>query len=258
MLFDIVSDLHVEKWKNSGYEYNWNLKKKNNSVIIAGDVSNNIDTVLDELKVACSCYQNVLYIDGNHEYINNYHDFNTVINKINDGMQDYSNFYYLRKRDFIFENKVIIGANGWWDFRFMEPSVSRFDSMKNFDTTLWGNGISKNVIVRNIVSGAVGDFMNLQYKVKEYCKKYEICIVSHSVPNCSLVKKNNFKCSYLGNSLFQNLFYIKNVKYFIYGHDHSKTGVSICFGKKCFNNARGCYGDSFNRVDYEPLVFNFS
>ena len=75
---DIVSDLHIEQWdpsinnkypsgKIKNYPYKF-PNKKSNILIIAGDISDDINISLDYINELSKIYQNVLFIDGNHEH----------------------------------------------------------------------------------------------------------------------------------------------------------------------------------------------
>ena len=85
---DIVSDLHIEQWdssiknkypsgkiKDSPYKF---PNKKSNILIIAGDISDDINNSLNYINELSKIYQNVLFIDGNHEHVNKYPNLYTV------------------------------------------------------------------------------------------------------------------------------------------------------------------------------------
>ena len=76
MIIDIVSDLHVEHWAH--YPYDWELNKKAEVVVIAGDIADDLELIINELNKACDVYKKVVYIDGNHESSKHFNDLSFV------------------------------------------------------------------------------------------------------------------------------------------------------------------------------------
>ena len=249
MKFDIISDLHVDQWND--FQYDWKTKKVNNNVIIAGDLADDLDIAINELNKACEVYDNVLYVDGNHESTNHFDNLEYVNDYINENVK-YDNFYNLSNRDFVCEDWVIVGRCGWWDFKLCEPYMSQQQSIENFDTSWSTQNIDKQTIVDNIIIKAYRDFNYLLEKVDEY-RDYKICIVLHTVPIKELMSDNyphdrNYVGHY-GNSLMEKVIYSKNVKCCIFGHNHDAKHKIEKFQKVFINNARGRKND-FNRENY--------
>ena len=46
MLFDIVSDLHVDYQKDTNFIYDWKCNKNADIVIIAGDIADDVNLVI--------------------------------------------------------------------------------------------------------------------------------------------------------------------------------------------------------------------
>lgn len=256
MYFDIVSDLHVDKWRD--FEYNWELNKVSDIVIIAGDISDIITETIIELKKACGIYKTVLYVEGNHEATYNYDNIEYSKTEISEYMTGYNNFVFLSEKDYIIDNLVIIGATAWWDFKICEPDIAEKDSIESFDIN-WcpTKNLSKKDIVKNIKNAAYNDYNSIKSKILKYKNEYNICIVTHTVPHKSLLSKNypyeTKHAGQYGNSLFAEFFNEKSVRCFIFGHNHDKSDISILNDKLCVNNARGRPSD-YNRIEYKPIV----
>ena len=128
-MIDLISDLHVEYWN----EYDWVINKKNDIVLILGDISTDLRRVIDELNKACDVYSMVLFIDGNHEsFIYNQIDLNYAISYIEKMMAARLNFISLYTNHFEINDYVFIGINGWWDFEVSYSNLSKDKCIHNF------------------------------------------------------------------------------------------------------------------------------
>ena len=258
MLFDVVSDLHVDFW--SEHPYNWKANKVADVVIVAGDIADCVDVSVRELKEACNVYETVLYVSGNHEASNYYHDLSVVDAYIAEKMKDTPNFHLLSETDVVMDNVVIIGATGWGDFKICEPEFMAEDCKKLFNSD-WcpDKTLETEAIVDNIVRAAHSDYESIKEKIRKYRDNYFICVVTHTVPHKDLLSKSypldQRFAGYYGNSMFKAFFDETAVRCFVYGHNHDNIGVSMLHEKLCVNNARGRPSD-YNRVDYKPVVID--
>ena len=258
MYFDIVSDLHVDKWDNVEHTYDWDKNKVSDIVIIAGDIADDIYTTVIELEKACSVYKKVLYVEGNHESTKNYDNIDYSKQEISKMMSEHENFIFLPEQDCVFDDLVIIGATGWWDFKICEPDITEKECIESFKTD-WcpTKGLQKEDIIKNITEAAYDDYISIKSKIDKYKDKYSICIVTHTVPHKALLSKNypydKKHAGQYGNSLFGEFFNEDSVKCFIFGHNHDKSDVTIFNKKLCVNNARGRPSD-YNRTEYKPIV----
>lgn len=256
---DIVSDLHVEYWED--YPYDWKNNKNSENVLIVGDVSDNIDLVIKELKKACDIYKNVLYVDGNHESTNLMYDLELANEMINKNMQYKYNFYNLNNVDFIIGDLVFIGACSWWDFNICNDVISIDQSIENFKKTVynWADYMNPDDIVKNIINKSKKDYESLCNKITYLKDYYNICVVTHTVP-CKEMLSNKYpldpkdNCTY-GNSMLKELMNEESIKYFIFGHNHD-TNIKEMNNKLFINNARGRPQD-FNRRIYKPYTLYF-
>lgn len=260
MLFDLVSDLHVDYWKDTGFEYDWAKSKKHNSVIICGDMSDDIDSTVHELITATKVYDNVLYVYGNHEASMFYDDLSQVSSLISRRMRGRSNFFNLSEQDFILDGVAFIGACGWWDFEMGAENDQTEDfkkkSIESFDVS-WNkvDGLLKSQLVENIIREANKDFENLQERIQKQEKnKHKICLVTHTVPHRQLLHPKRYCApSSMGHSRMHTLTSRDSVVCCVYGHDHNNELETQIDGKIFVNNARGRPSDK-NRRDYFPLA----
>ena len=83
--FDYVSDLHIDywdpKWKTSfmscglikNRPLDWKkMKVKSDVLVVAGDVSDNLEFTIKYLKSLRKYYKKILFVDGNHEHVYRY------------------------------------------------------------------------------------------------------------------------------------------------------------------------------------------
>jgi Icc-related predicted phosphoesterase len=255
-----VSDLHVDYWKDTFFQYDWKLNKKADYVIIAGDVADDIGSVVHELRKACDVYKKVIYIDGNHESSQHYNDLSYANRTIKRLMSDRPNFVHLYYDDFIVDNLVIIGACAWWDFKMGQEEDSSEDAIESFNTD-WNprKDLDKDSIVSNIVNEANLNHNTIKNKINRYKHRYNICVVTHTVPCKEMLSttypSNTRSLGCYGNSAFQEFIEADNaaVKYFVFGHNHDAKLVTQLNHQTFINNARGRPCD-FNREHYTPLT----
>lgn len=259
MLFDIVSDLHVEHWEHARYD--WRAQKRSDNVIIAGDVADNLLTTVQELKTACDVYERVLYLSGNHEATHYYDRLERVGPTISYMMENRPNFTNLDLNDAVFEQErlAVVGKTGWWDFRSGEPTVSFDDAVANFETSSWCPYMNKQDVVCSIYNEARRNYNSVRKSVTEYkALDFEICLVTHTVPHRKLMSvrypADPRSAAYYGNSMFETFFEMNGVNYAVFGHCHDSITCTVN-STFCVNNARGRPRD-FNRNVYEPYILS--
>jgi predicted phosphodiesterase len=257
-MFDLISDLHVNKWTNFPYKYG--IHKKNNILVIAGDLSDTIEETVNELKKACLVYEHVLYVDGNHDS-NDFlvkENFHIIVPEIiSNLMKDHINFHHLQLKPFLHNDVLFVGACAWWDFQ-MFYSNDTYEYFKNnflsYDGSIWTEN-QKNDIINHIKIAADDQFNKIKNDVKmgmESDDVKKIVVVTHTIPGIKTFVKhstyNSKSNNYFGNSKMKELFDYSKVKMFVFGHDHNQT-ITSYNDKVCINHARGRPQDH-NRKDY--------
>lgn len=264
LIFDLISDLHVDYWDKTDYQYDWKKMKNQDSVIISGDIADSLDTTIIELKKACESYTTVLYIYGNHEATMYYDDLGKISKIISDGMKHYPNFINLSETDYINDNVVFIGACGWWDFEMGQnetnKSIYKQKSIESFDVT-WNKieGLSKEQIVQNIINQANIEYLNLKSRILIHEKQnMQICLVTHTIPNIKVINPKRYtysNISLMGNSKISCLINRKSIICSVYGHDHNGDLENYIDGKRYVNNARGRPLDQNRRMYFPYTLF---
>ena len=125
---DLCSDLHIDQWDTNifnkypnGHKKDCPFKFSNNTgakyLIIAGDISDNLNNSINYLNDVTEHYDKVLLVDGNHEHVNKYPKLYTT-KYINERIQELNNdkIVYLPEQDFVDGTTVFIGKCGWWNY----------------------------------------------------------------------------------------------------------------------------------------------
>lgn len=264
--FDIMSDLHIDSWSN---KYNRKYKKgkisevplklintESEYLIIAGDISDNIERTFEYLNNLSNYYELILFIDGNHEHTENFPnllDYEDIYNILKKNKK----IIYLRKESFIMEDTVFVGCNGWWNYN-NKDEITIKEYLKDGHLSYYNfNPEDKLNLIKNIINKADEEFTYLNNEINKYDKNYKInniVVITHTIPNVnfghSFMREsinNNFSTQY--NSRFKELSLSKKIKYWIFGHVHGQHNINdnninfIC-------HPRGCPGD-YNREDYK-------
>lgn len=254
--FDYVSDLHIDHWDKDYYFATDDTRegvKKNipfifqrpttfddgqkKILIVAGDVSDDIEVTLSYLSKLRRHYDHIIYTDGNHEH---YHAYPRLLDT--SSFPSYKGLRYLRNEDVIIEDTAFIGACGWWDY-------SGGRNIEKYKTSPFNEELAYSVIDR-----AIDDFGYIIEKVEEYGKRddiNEIVIVTHTVPKYIFAREPDTDL----NSKFD----IKPVrewiklsrgklKRWIFGHNHQKFNMKKS-GIQFLSNPRGRPED-YDREDY--------
>jgi Icc-related predicted phosphoesterase len=278
IFFDVVSDLHVDYWGDE-WKYDWRAKKKHDKVIICGDLADDLDMAVEEIKIACQVYETVLYVHGNHEATMYFDKLETISDVMGDKLKEYENFIDLSKKNYVLDKERVafVGCCGWWDFKMRRRSApeetddcvarcdDEIDKMYKQDAihafnVSWNKieGLQKDVLVNNIIQQSEKDFLQLIKRIEVLeSNGFDICVVTHTVPSptCFNEKRTQFtNWAYMGSSYMEKLLTRSSIRAFIYGHDHNADVQNNIIDKVMINNARGRPADT-NRRYYFPYTF---
>lgn len=137
MKYDLSSDLHVDINRDRLPAIDWKLLKNDGSdlLIIAGDTANSRRHVRRVLKETAEAYNNVIFIDGNHEH---YHHRDTNMNVSSTmgyfkGLSSH-NIHYLcgGENSVLIDNVLFVGACSWYDFEWVPPPATSADSRRTW------------------------------------------------------------------------------------------------------------------------------
>ena len=263
MRFEIMSDLHIDYWDlklplkhQSGERKNFPLDVENRKdiLVIAGDISDDLDISVKFLEKISKCYKYILYVDGNHEHVNRYPSLYTTteINKKITNPQ----IKYLRKNHFIIDKTVFIGACGWWNYCDMDKKV--VEKSKNYFKE-WVKGITDELaleFIHNTNKRSIEEFKSLKNEVDFYNKRKDIeniVIVTHTVPLEDMIRDEEEGTEH-NTKYLELLKDNKKIKLWIFGHNHAQFDRKIN-GVRFVSNPRGRPED-YDREEYNSKVIS--
>ena len=243
---DIVSDLHIDHWDvtiNVKYpcceriHHPFNLIPQSDILIVVGDISDDLELSLKYLDDISKYYKKVLFVDGNHEHVNIYPELYSI-DYINTKIKELNNdkIVYLSKESYKFNDTVIIGCNGWWDY---SDGINK-DYFKE-----WIPHIDNDIFLKNVMKRAEEEYEYIKQQLKIYSK---VIVVTHTLPY-PLIKDN---LSTEMNSMMKYL--IKdNITHWIFGHTHKKINTKIN-NTQLISHPRGRLGDGYKNYDVLRLI----
>ena len=89
---DLISDLHIDQWSNDiNIKYPYGEKKhipavlnqKSDILVIAGDISDDLELLLNYINELSKKYKKILFVDGNHEHVNRYPNLYNIKDMLN-------------------------------------------------------------------------------------------------------------------------------------------------------------------------------
>lgn len=231
MLFQIISDIHIEKYSS---EIKKHIKPSAENLIIAGDLGHleYFDEYSKALKVICQGFKKVILIPGNHEYYvyHNIISMNSINQKLKNLELKYKNLKVLIN-DFIYMGKYIIFGSTFWSYcqkeNYNNPPIYS-DKVDSEGKLLKITHREYNIL--HLESVKIIENM-IEYSEKN---NKELIIVTHYAPTF----KGTLDKKYLNNS--KNELYCSNnehlirnkiIKVWIYGH----TGYNGIFEKLITN-----------------------
>ena len=271
---DIVSDLHIDQWDSSlniknpcgevsdvAYEFQ---KTSNRILVVAGDISDDIDLSVNYLDEISANYERVLFVDGNHEHVTKFPNLLTT-REINEKIEKLNNnkIVYLPKTHYKLGKTVFIGYSGWWDYdNKNEESIS--NSLDYFDG--WIKELSESQENSRMFIDNVTEKSREQHNLLiEHLNYYEGCedvdnviIVTHTVPleQFALGSGGDISTACQLQTFSKNLVdgRYKKLSKWIFGHTHNQFD-KIINGVNFIAHPRGRPED-FNREDYELKKMN--
>lgn len=244
MKFILISDVHVDitPWDISYFD---NRSSDCNTIVVAGDVSNDIWTTSKWIADLKNDWENVIWVPGNHDYYNSHFHKTRIFNPSIEAEYPFPQFQHeiknhydkwstnngivcLNRKSVTIDGVNFIGATGWHDFVAGEP----FSKDQQIDA--WFNKSADRLIKwsdqdkdwQQVEDTATGDAEFIRNAVKD---TNEPCVViTHHLPHRLLSYARpydqtwtklhgmfvNTKCEDINNS---------NIKYWCYGHTHFRS-----------------------------------
>ena len=234
---DIVSDLHLEQWdpkytikhscgkvKNHPVE----LESSSDIIVVPGDISDSMEITSTYVKLLSKKYKYVLFVDGNHEHVDQYPYLYTDNNIENILDISCENIFFLRSRHFIKDRTVFIGANGWWDYqnrKGVEESRSYFKKwIPHFKEK------ENDIFIQEVLKKADNDFdyIELCLHLYENDKNIDrVVVVTHTCPIPHFIEPEEINTTI--NSAFASIIdnKYKKLSAWIYGHTHRQGDIEL-------------------------------
>ena len=269
---DFCSDLHVDAWQGhtqlhdpthrrwmgepfkSTYIYlDWARYRSPDSdvLVIAGDTANNVVISRDVIEAAASAYKFVVVVDGNHDHYMNDMSVEEGQELLARLISHLPNVYLLKHdQSLLLDGVLFAGATGWYDFKAYEDKGITDYLAKRVWKQYSNDSVYPKFDAGSPESLAMIQTVNLAEQVRKGSEDPDIesiVVVTHMSPRADLMEWkadqpvwNALTPSYVNTGLKSVLDadVNKKIRYWIYGHTHSRQMVSKD-GVVYVNNARG-------------------
>ena len=259
MDFDLISDLHIDQWP-SDQKLNFKGLGTSLTCVVAGDVSQDLQTTKEFLYQLADNYKQVLFVDGNHEHKRDYSDIVANCEWLENQLSRKRNISYLWDSACIFGSTAIVGTNGWWSFDYSEPEVSRLMQIDAFCDT---EGYSSSVAVK-IWDEAVENSEFLYNIVNDFNKNEmieEIVVITHTVPRKELVvTMPHYSICDLSKMYNSHMLEVlsadtnNKITTWCFGHNHAIGCDKTLDGIRYISHPRGRPSDNLFPIYYPKLV----
>jgi hypothetical protein len=258
MNFDLVSDLHIDRWgKINSTE--WIQHQASDTLLVAGDTSDFVDITCEYILFLRRYYKTIIVVDGNHEH----EGFNYDIKRTSAAWSiniKQTGAYFLGDGAYTSDSIRFIGCNGWWSFDFGLPNVSTADCISSvLNKTRW----ALEHMDQQFEQGCK-DINQLSLDMIDAENNNDIkhiVVLTHTLPHSSCISWNiyppdsNFVGLY-GNSQYMNILTQddtnQKLRFWCFGHNHDCKNIPYKQAR-LISNPRGRPED-WNRVDYKPLT----
>lgn len=222
-----ISDIHVDFAEN----LNWlnNLSKldfKNDILIVAGDVTDNITLFEKAMTELRSRFNEVMFVPGNHDlwFIRN--------PGVNDSLQKFELIKTItqncgiRMEPLCFNSVLIVPLFGWYDYSFGLPTHETYEVWMDFTACKWPNNWREDSITNFFIS------LNEQrLEIQPSAKLTKIISFSHFLPRIDLLPyyiplSKRYLNSVLGTSLLEKQIRVLNSDIHVYGHSHVNMEIN--------------------------------
>ncbi len=229
-----VSDLHIDYAENAKWLFGLPKNDYNNDILVlAGDISSNMQAVIKAFAALKSRFYEVLFIPGNHDL---------WIDR-NNNRNSFDNFHLIKTiaancgivmEPAHYNTLSIVPLFGWYDYSFGEPAKELYDIWIDYTACVWPDGYDESSVTQTFISMNSG-FLKI--------KNDFLITFSHFLPRIDLMppfipqhKRNIYPV--LGTVLLEKHIRQLRSNMHIYGHSHVNTSVMID-GIRYINNAYG-------------------
>jgi predicted phosphodiesterase len=253
MKFDLMSDLHVDRWGNNQIDYD--ASAMSDVLVVCGDISDDVGLSAWELAKFANIYEHVIFVDGNHEHegLGYEHEPRETVVNLRNALSGLSNVHYMADGPIIIDGVGFAGRNGWWDWKIATPDVPSEQSIAEWYTHKESGDhtfISRQAL--RDFGALAGDVARLDATDTVQ----SIVVLTHTLPLKQLISWNVYPLARThsnayGNSMMHNVLKISpKIKYWLFGHNHDQKN-EVIDGVHFISNPRGRPTD-FNRIEYSP------
>jgi predicted phosphodiesterase len=253
MKFKLLSDLHLEFYKDNLWEPKKTPNDKDTILLLAGDIHIGMKA-LPWIEKMCDRFKEVIYILGNHEFYSQ--EYYKTINKWQEVFQG-GNFTFLHNDYYDNEEVAIFGATLWT--HVTDPHTRWIGQQRMNDYRVIK--IQKPIgIYRRINVQDTNDFHleTIKY-LKDFLKKDfrgKKIVMTHHLPHPICVHPryhnhylNDFYLTNLDNIIADN-----NIDVWIHGHTHDNVDKTI-HNTRILCNPMGYQGFEMNPNFNEDFIF---
>jgi Icc-related predicted phosphoesterase len=243
-----ISDIHVDyegnrRWINSISAFDY----KNDLLIVAGDISGDINLIEQSFVMLKKCFNTVLFINGNHDIWVRDGIFESSFEKFKK-LELLACKYNIHMEPYNYKSLTIVPLNGWYDYSFGEPAADIAGVWADYYNCKW----PKNYDVQEVSEY----FLSLNKVDVDYGHN-DIISFSHFVPRFELIPKCIPFCYQLYTPVLGSKAIGKQVvklrsKIHVYGHSHI-NGRALIDGTLYLNNAFGYPHEKF--IAKKELLF---
>lgn len=112
LTFDLISDLYVDNWSEP---IDWSSEPTSLLAAVAGDISEDLDRTIYELKNIAKSYRQVMFIDGDLEHSKDIESVASNRKYLGKKLSKISNLTYMHEQVLIVNHVAFIAANLWWN-----------------------------------------------------------------------------------------------------------------------------------------------
>lgn len=230
-----VSDIHIDYTENKKWLYDLsNNDYKEDLLILAGDISSRMQSIIKSFVTLKSRFKEVLFIPGNHDL---------WVDRKNNTRNSLDNFYLIKTiahncgilmEPAYFESLLIIPLFGWYDYSFGKPSDIIYDMWLDFTACEWPDGYDEVSVTKKFIK-MNEPFLNSTSNF--------IISFSHFLPRIDVMPSyipHDKRILYpvLGTSLLEKQIRQLGSNIHIYGHSHVNARVKLD-NIEYINNAYG-------------------
>jgi len=240
MKIDYISDIHENFYVGRDFysyksfvEYIWKDHEIGDILILAGDISESSEDLVDFLKYIQEVknYKKIFYIPGNHDLYRESPIFTLEekYEKLKKSIEPLNNIYFLDGNIFYVNGYKLSGLSMWYDMSYFKEHKQYLTgtSLKKAYLQLWRETLLDS---SRTTSDPVEFFLSQKKKLEKIYKEVDI-FVSHVNP---VNIDSFFPTKYRGNIIntffcFNGLKFIKNgsIKHWIFGHTHDNLEFSL-------------------------------